>query len=78
MPYYSKKSGSTLIRQNRMTNKLSPPQAYEIVKDYLKIQAQNHSTFNTVKDLLDARKISRNVPSKLLKKFHILWNDLNP
>lgn len=78
MPYYVKKSGSTLVRQNRMIKKLSPTQAFEIVKDYRKIQTKSHSTFDTVKDLLIARNISRNVPSKLLQRYKTLWSEIYP
>jgi hypothetical protein len=34
--------------------------------------------FKYVDDLLKERKISRNVPSKYLKKFEILWKELRP
>lgn len=75
--YYSPKSWSILIRQNRMTNKLSPSQAHLIVKDYIKIKKGTHSIFNTVKDLLVWRKIKwRNTPSKLKNKYDRLWKEL--
>ncbi len=74
--YYKFKSGKTLIRQKRMTKKLSPTEAHLIVKDYIKIQAGRHKVFRTVKELLKARWISRNVPSKLVTKFKLLWWEL--
>ena len=49
-----------------------------IVKDYVKINTHKHKLFKSVKELLEARNISRNVPSKLLTKFHILWKELHP
>lgn len=49
-----------------------------IVKDYVKIKKNNHKYFKEVKDLIKERKVSRNVPSKLLRKFHILWKELHP
>lgn len=75
--YYTPKSGKTLARQPRMTRKLSPTQAHVIVKDYVKIQSWDHRTFAMVKDLLIARNISRNVPSKLLKRFHMLREEFH-
>lgn len=77
MSYYSKKSWSTLVREERMIKKFSPPQAHVIVKDYVKILAWEHSTFSCVKDLLNARNISRNAPSKLKKKFDLYWSELH-
>ena len=61
-----------------MTKKLSPPQAHQIVKDYVRIKANKHSTFTCVKDLLVARKISRNLPGKLRKRFDLLWQEFRP
>ncbi len=82
--YYSPKSWSCLIRQNRMTKKLSPPQAHLIVKDYIKIKKGKHSTFETVQDLLVARRIKgRNTPNRLKNKFDKLrkelkgWEEIN-
>ena len=76
--YYTPKSGKTLARQNRMTKKLWPTEAHVIVKDYVKIKAGKHKYFKEVNDLLKSRKISRNVPSKLLIKFHNLREELHP
>ena len=49
-----------------------------IVKDYVKIKAGKHKYFTDVKGLIEERKISRNVPSKLLTKFEHLWEELHP
>jgi len=61
-----------------MTKKLSPLQAHQVVKDYVSIKAGKHSTFTCVKDLLVARKISRNLPGKLRKRFDTLWKEFHP
>ncbi len=76
--YYRPKSGKTLVRQKRMTKKLWPTEAHVIVKDYMKIKAGKHKYFREVKDLIKERKVSRNVPSKLLTKFHMQWKELHP
>ena len=76
--YYTKKSGKTLSRQNRMTKKLWPTESHLIVKDYLKIKAWKHKYFKEVKALASTRKVSRNVPSKLFIKFQKLWKELHP
>ena len=76
--YYSPKSGKTLARQIRMTKKLSPTEAHLIVKDYVKIKEGKHKYFGTVNALTAERNISRNVPSKLLTKFHRQWKELHP
>ncbi len=75
--YYTPKSGKTLVRQKRMTKKLSPTEAHVIVKDYVKIKQGKHRAFSTVQELLDVRKISRNVPSKQLRKFENLREELH-
>ncbi len=76
--YYSLKSGKTLSRQKRMKKKLWPTEAHVIVKDYVKIKSWKHKYFKEVKELTKERNVSRNVPSKLLTKFHKLWKELHP
>ena len=76
--YYTPKSGKTLARQKRMTKKLSPTEAHVIVKDYVKIKQGKHKAFRTIQNLVQTRKISRNVPSKQLKKFNDLRKELHP
>ena len=76
--YYITKSGKTLARQKRMTKKLWPTEAHVIVKDYVKLKEGRHKYFSEVKELIKTRKVSRNVPSKLLTKFRRLWEELHP
>ena len=76
--HYSPKSGKTLARQNRMRKKLAPTEAHQVVKDYIRIKAGKHSTFMSVNDLLVVRKVSRNLPRKMKKRFDILWKEFYP
>lgn len=74
---YSRKSWSTLFRQPRMTHKLDPTTSYTILKNYRALLLWIWS-FTTVNDLCKNYHISRNMPAKILTKFHSLWNNMYP